>query len=800
MLEKYILLKEIGFVCYTNQHVPVKYLIEGKLPQKEIEISGLDAPLEVPSIPLGCTLTVKTAKDIFIKGNCDGYLFSLNEGDQQYNVKIYGNISETAEIHAYGASSFYVQGYMTGKVVTPCPITVDSDVTSTAKMKHDASGIETPQLCGNFYNGKSSYKDNNSHEKYSQISSYFIELGRKELPPDTNYQQLANKLASSETSFKQLPKKHLASEMDNPDLQTAPKKKTKIASKKHDDELAGLDENELDTYIKGNELIAYEKALSNFEQERKRIRNHVANFVADIDQNGFIPAEYGAKSLQLKKHQMQALIAFSNALQQNFASGYFDCATGIGKTIIMIALYLAMGQPRTLVLESRSNLIAQTRKKFKEFVYNCDVGVFDGKHKVLGKNITISTYQSLQAQNNHGQDNVLWPGNYELVICDEGHNALGKGRHMPIAKFLQTAFVIGCSATSEYNTVRQRGSLHSMADLFGKLIYRYALPDAIKDHVLSPCLNVKVAVETSIDLKAIRCKSNDDYNQQALAKQLDHKKINQIPALLYANGFNQLTGERILGKTTIVFAIGVNNAKQIATEFNNLLENHSLFKHSQEPVAVAIYGSQSSEERKKIIKKHSTGEIKVLVCDMLCTEGYDNANVEVIMNFGPTLSSVKEAQRSGRATRLSPILPNKVALVIDFVYPQLQQITFDTFLDGKEICGEQYVKTEINPKNESEILTSYEVEPFTILGNHFSVLGLAAKQNIQQPSALPPKSIYDELEEILFSADAPSQPVPQTTKLLMFQSQTKRPVAMFKQPIRPNPDTVFDIEHQFCLM
>jgi superfamily II DNA or RNA helicase len=744
MLEKNILQKEIGFVSYTNQHGPVQYLIEGKLPQKEIEISGLDAPLKVPSIPFGCTLIIKTAKDITIEGNCDGYLVAQNEGDQQYNIKINGNISETAEIHTYGTSRFYVQGYIAGKVVTDCP-----------------------------------------------------------------HQQLANELISSETSFMQLPKKHLASELDF-SLPTAPTKKMKITSSKHveepkkllsdeniepNDALAGLDEDELDAYIKGNEFIAYEKARSNFELERKMIRNHVTKFVADIDQNGFIPAEYGAKSLQLKTHQMQALIALSNVLQQNFASGYFDCATGIGKTIIMIALYLAMGQPRTLVLESRSNLISQTRKKFKEFVYNCDIGVYDGRHKVLGKNITISTYQSLQAQNNQGPDNVLLPGNYELVICDEGHNALGKGRHKPIANFLQTAFVIGCSATSEYNTVRERGSLRSMADLFGQLIYRYALPDAIKNHVLAPCLNVKVAVETSIDLKAIRCKSSDDYNQQALAKQLDQRKINQIPVLLYANGLNQLTGERILGKTTIVFAIGVNNAKQIAAEFNNLLENHSLFKHSQEPVAVAIYGSQSSEERKKIIKKHSAGEIKVLVCDMLCTEGYDNANVEVIMNFGPTISCVKEAQRSGRATRLSPILPNKIALVIDFVYPQLQQITFDAFLDDKEICGEQYVKTEINPKNESEILTSYQVEPFTILGNHFSVLDPATKQNIQQPSA-PPKDIYDELEEILFAPDDTYfQPVPQTTKLLMFKSQTERPVAMFKQqPICPSRDTVFDNE------
>jgi superfamily II DNA or RNA helicase len=495
------------------------------------------------------------------------------------------------------------------------------------------------------------------------------------------------------------------------------------------DDCSELSENELDEYIVKEGVATTESIRRRFQEKIKQnIINNVNQFVAQLeDGKGRLEVDIPYHSLNLRNHQIEGVKKLRDVLNQGIDRGYLDCPTGTGKTILIIAYFLAMGRPRTLILESRSNLIKQTIAQFKKYFPDLDIGIFDGKTKSIGFDITVSTYQSLQAQyNKDPKDQELAPGEFDLIICDEGHNTLGQGRHDPIRQFFDKAFVIGCSATTQYNIARTGGSLASMSELFQHLIFQYSLTQAIEDEVLAPTRNILVRVDAGdfSQLRGPNGRTNeDDYNIKKLTKVFEDIKINNVSVMLYANGIHLETNERLLGKSAIVFAVGVKNSISMAQAFNEALQDHPYFKASGCQVAEAIYGELNYKTKRNILKQHQQGKIKVLICDQLCGEGYDNPNVEVVINAKPTRSVVTELQRGGRATRLMPGKPNKVAIIIDLVYPGLSdQILFYHFTKYFNSCGQRVPFSSANSNLSYEPAVTLECEPFRILSDGFKMV------------------------------------------------------------------------------
>ncbi|MDO8648790.1 MAG: DEAD/DEAH box helicase family protein [Candidatus Peregrinibacteria bacterium] len=134
-------------------------------------------------------------------------------------------------------------------------------------------------------------------------------------------------------------------------------------------------------------------------------------------------------AVPLRVNQMKAIRALAEFLRKNgngSRSGTFILPTGAGKTILY-AVISKLLDVRTLVLEPRTNLVAQTHKTFIEQagIQPEKIGLLTQDQEQLTRPITITNYHAHRARlqrdpvyRNHIQQ-------CELIICNEAHRALG---------------------------------------------------------------------------------------------------------------------------------------------------------------------------------------------------------------------------------------------------------------------------------------------------------------------------------------------------------------------------------------
>jgi len=114
--------------------------------------------------------------------------------------------------------------------------------------------------------------------------------------------------------------------------------------------------------------------------------------------------------------------------------------------------------------------------------------------------------------------------------------------------------------------------------------------------------------------------------------------------------------EHVKGKRTVVFAVNVRHAEQLAEEFCK-----------KSIPAAAVSGSDSVAVRDRRLKDFEAGNLWVLcACDIL-NEGWDCPAIEVLFMARPTLSRIIYMQQLGRGTRRSPITGKECLWVFDFV-------------------------------------------------------------------------------------------------------------------------------------
>ena len=108
-------------------------------------------------------------------------------------------------------------------------------------------------------------------------------------------------------------------------------------------------------------------------------------------------------------------------------------------------------------------------------------------------------------------------------------------------------------------------------------------------------------------------------------------------------GAFQFWQEHAQDRQTIVYAVSVAHAENLATVFNN----------ANVPSAV-ILGNTPSEIRARRMRQFSNGELKVLVNVAVMTEGFDLPDAACIVITRPTLSLALYLQMVGRGLRPKP--------------------------------------------------------------------------------------------------------------------------------------------------
>jgi ribonuclease E len=310
----------------------------------------------------------------------------------------------------------------------------------------------------------------------------------------------------------------------------------------------------------------------------------------------------------------------------------FRHPTASGKTIAAAGFVEAARTLGVLILTHRRLLVSQFDRDLTTEGYadRFTPAIDQGKEPLRGNPLTIQTYAWFARHVDEISRNA-----YQLVICDEAHTALGEKTSAAIRSFPEPVY-IGMTATEQLIAKQ-------VSDVFPASVDDLPLQDAARRGLIAPlrCLRVPpVAAINSVPIVG------GDFDQEILAKTLDHQALNQAAASLYRDRFDNTPG--------IVYAAGVDHAYNLAQEFR-----------SAGIKAEAVSGRTPPVRLAETLAAYERGEINVLINAQLLAEGWNSPRATVCMHLAPTASKRVYQQRVGRIMRMHP--RKEAGIVVDFV-------------------------------------------------------------------------------------------------------------------------------------
>ncbi len=310
----------------------------------------------------------------------------------------------------------------------------------------------------------------------------------------------------------------------------------------------------------------------------------------------------------------------------------FRHPTASGKTIAAAGFVEAARTLGVLILTHRRLLVSQFTRDLTTEGYGkrlTDVITNDSRSAKQSP-LTIQTYAWFAR---HVEE--IDRDAYQLVICDEAHTALGEKTSAAIRSFPEPIY-IGMTATEQLIAKQ-------VSDVFPASVDDLPLQDAARRGLIAPLRCLRVPPVTAINSVPI---VGGDFDQEILAKTLDHQALNQAAASLYRERFDNTPG--------IVYAAGVDHAYNLATEFR-----------AAGIKAEAVSGRTPPVRLAETLAAYERGEINVLINAQLLAEGWNSPRATVCMHLAPTASKRVYQQRIGRIMRLHP--RKEAGIVVDFV-------------------------------------------------------------------------------------------------------------------------------------
>jgi superfamily II DNA or RNA helicase len=311
----------------------------------------------------------------------------------------------------------------------------------------------------------------------------------------------------------------------------------------------------------------------------------------------------------------------------------FRHPTASGKTIAAAGFVEAARTLGVLILTHRRLLVSQFQRDLTTEGYGdrFSPAIERGKEPLRNRNpLTIQTYAWFARH----QDSLSREA-YQLVICDEAHTALGEKTSKAIRSFPEPIY-IGMTATEQLIAKQ-------VSDVFPASVDDLPLQDAARRGLIAPLRDLRVPPVAAINQVPI---VGGDFDQEILAKTLDHQALNQAAASLYRDRFDNTPG--------IVYAAGVDHAYNLAQEFR-----------AAGLKAEAVSGRTPPVRLAETLAAYERGEINVLINAMLLAEGWNSPRATVCMHLAPTASRRVYQQRIGRIMRTHP--RKEAGIVVDFV-------------------------------------------------------------------------------------------------------------------------------------
>ncbi|MGI9657620.1 MAG: DEAD/DEAH box helicase [Gaiellaceae bacterium] len=310
----------------------------------------------------------------------------------------------------------------------------------------------------------------------------------------------------------------------------------------------------------------------------------------------------------------------------------FRHPTASGKTIAAAGFVEAARSMGILILTHRRLLVNQFNRDLTTEGYGerFTDAILTGARSARSDPITVQTYAWFTRH-----VDTLSRDAYQLVICDEAHTALGEKTSAAI-RSLPEPLYIGMTATEELIAKQ-------VSDVFPASVDDLPLGDAARRGLIAPLRSLRVPPAAAISSVPI---VGGDYDQEELARVLDHELINQAAASLYRDRFADTAG--------IIYAAGVEHAYNLARELRAVGLKAEAVSGRTPPVKLA-----------ETLAAYERGDINVLINAQLLAEGWNSPRATVCMHLAPTASRRVYQQRIGRVMRIHP--RKEAGVVVDFV-------------------------------------------------------------------------------------------------------------------------------------
>lgn len=345
------------------------------------------------------------------------------------------------------------------------------------------------------------------------------------------------------------------------------------------------------------------------------------------DPDAPVTGEYIPPGRRPRPYQLEALNEWKR--QRLLAWGHLMVLfCGAGKTFIAGRI-AGEEKGRVLFLVNRSKLADQSLNKLPEDSgRRWQLEQAECRASADGNACVVATVQSLKGD----RLKRFSPDAFSLIIVDEVHMMMGASYRAPL-EYFTGARRLGLTATPDRKRKKKNGEEVSLGyrGLFDNLVYKKTLADAIDEGWSTP-LETRI-YESEVDLSAVKFRDGDFE-----AGALDQAILEAVAPVKEAC-FTKCDDLR-----TVVFCPGVKSAIAVADALN-----------AERPgCARVIYGEQDDAEKKRNMADHAAGLFQFLVNCMILTVGYDDEQLQCIVDAAPTSVRSLAEQKFGRPARLWP--------------------------------------------------------------------------------------------------------------------------------------------------
>ena len=427
-----------------------------------------------------------------------------------------------------------------------------------------------------------------------------------------------------------------------------------------------------------------EKHMHNtFENQKEWIKVSYAKAYAEIHR--FIKSKENSNNKTKKfysprEHQKNAIDAVVKESKKNDRASIV-MPTGSGKTLTSLWITESLNAKVILFLAPSLQLIRQTKDAWieqcqEDFLWMACCSATDIEDRdyakemsggmvstnpsdidgfmrfTSGKKVFFSTYQSLPSVINSGVE-------FDIIISDEAHRTAGVSKNelglfnLVHSKELKSKFRLFQTASPKVfkddllDIVESEDDVFSFdmnnEKLYGRIIYEMTLGEAIEKKMLCDFRIVAIGVndkEVAEHLNKRTYVADGISADEAAASIAIHEVFNKIGT-----------------KHMISFHSRLSLAEMTSKELNKL----GIFSET-------VKGTMSTKNREKAFERFKKKPRAVLTNAFALQEGIDIKKVDSVFFSSPKSSTISIIQAMGRALRLDPENPNKIATIVVPIY------------------------------------------------------------------------------------------------------------------------------------